>query len=119
MLRMRREGVRQPDHGLGGAEHDRASRVEGAGEAAQHVGLRGGVEIDQHVAAEDDVEGAELGEALEQVELPELDHGADRRRELPVVAGLGEVLQEKRDRQAALDLELAVESAPRPLEHLA
>src|SRR5215210_493906 len=44
---------------------------------------------------------------------------ADRRRKLPVGAGLGEVLEEKRDRQAALDLELAVESAPRPLEHLA
>jgi hypothetical protein len=29
------------------------------------------------------------------------------------------VLEEKRDRQAALDLELAVESAPRPLEDLA
>ena len=75
--------------------------------AVEDVGLGVLVEIDQHVAAEDDVEGAEMGEVLQQVELPVLHHGADVGIELPQFALLGEILHQQLDRQAALHLELA------------
>ncbi len=45
-------------------------------------------EIDQHVAAEDHVERAEMGEVLQQIELAELHHRADVGIELPELADL-------------------------------
>jgi hypothetical protein len=41
---------------------------------------------------EDDVEHAEVGKILQQIELPELHHGADIGIELPQFAGLREML---------------------------
>ena len=55
-------------------------------DAFEDVGLGVLVEIDQHVAAEDHVEGAEMGEVLQQVELAVLHHGADVGIELPELA---------------------------------
>ena len=92
------------------AEHERAVRHKARGQQFQHLHLGRHVEIDQDVAAEDHVEAAELVVALQQVVLLELDHRADALRDLPFVADLLEMLQQHLDRQAALDLELAVDA---------
>ena len=76
-------------------------------QALEDAGLGVLVEIDQHVAAEDHVESAEMGEILQQIELPMLHHGADIGIELPELADLREMLDQQLDRQAALHLELA------------
>ena len=76
-------------------------------EPIEDVGLGVLVEIDQHVAAEDDVEHAEMGEVLQQVELTMLHHAADLGIELPELAVLREIFHQQLDRQAALHLELA------------
>ena len=55
-------------------------------QALENIGLGVLVEIDQHVAAEDDVEHAEVGKILQQVELAMLHHGADVGIELPELA---------------------------------
>ena len=54
--------------------------------AVEDVGLGVLVEIDQHVAAEDHVERAEVGKILQQVQLAVLHHGADVGIELPQFA---------------------------------
>ncbi len=48
-----------------------------------------------------------MREVLQQIELPELDHGADFGIELPDLAALPEILDQELYRQAALHLELA------------
>ena len=83
----------------------------------EDAGLGVLVEIDQDVAAEHHVEGAEMGEILQQVELPVLDHGADIGIELPQLAGLGEMLDQHLDRQAALHLELAEDAGLGLFQH--
>src|SRR5450631_4385657 len=108
-LRIGLEGVGQPDHRFGGAEHQKAIGLGRLGEAVEYVGLGILVEIDQDVAAEDDVEDAKMGKILQQVQLPVLDHGADVGIDLPDLAYLLEVLDQHLDREAALDLELAVD----------
>src|SRR5688572_23913654 len=50
------EPLRDPGHGLGMAETDVASRVQGVEEIVHSQETRGIVEIDEDVAAEDDVE---------------------------------------------------------------
>ena len=76
-------------------------------QGVEDAGLGVLVEIDQDVAAEDHVECSEMGKILQQVQLPVLDHGANIGVDLPQLAGLGEVLEQQLDRQAALHLELA------------
>ena len=119
MFRHDLEAVDQPDHGLRRAEHQIAVARRGAGHAVEHVDLGLLVEIDQHVAAEDHVEQAELGKVAEQVELAVFDHGAQLRRDLPQLADLGEMADQKLNRQPALHLELAVDPKPCLLQHLA
>ena len=87
------------------------------GETAEDIDLGILVEIDQDVAAEDDVEGAELGEIVQQIQLPMLNHGAQLRADLPKLAVLLEIFDEQLNRKAALDLELAVDARFRFLEH--
>src|SRR5260221_3178692 len=76
------------------------------------------VEIDQDIAAEDDIEAAESGHFVEQVQLPETHHRANRRIDLPALALLLEILDEKLDGQAALHLELRVETSLGLVENL-
>ena len=47
-----------------------------------------GVEVDQHIAAIDDVELAEAAEIVDEIEVAEVDHGADLGRDLPLIADL-------------------------------
>ena len=58
---------------------------------------------------------AEIGQ---QIELLEFDHGADVRRDLPQLADLAEMFDQKLDRQAALHFELAVEAGPRLFQNV-
>ena len=92
MLGVWHERIRQADHGLGRAEKHGPAGVERLCDASQHIRFRRRIEIDEDVAAEDDVESAEMAEALDQIQGPEGDHGADLRRDLPILPKLGEVL---------------------------
>ena len=56
----RLEAIGQPDHGLGGAEHQKAVALGDVGDALEHADLGRLIEIDQHVAAEHHVEPAEM-----------------------------------------------------------
>src|SRR6266545_870431 len=114
----RLEAVGEADHGLGRAQHQIALAVEAARQAFEYADLGVVIEIDQHVAAEHQVEHAELAEVLQQVERLELDHGADVGGDLPAFADLREILDQQLDRQPALHLELAVEAGLGLLQHL-
>src|SRR5579883_2233650 len=117
-VRIGPEGVGHADHGFGGAQHQHAVRLHHLRKPLEDRQLGREVEIDQDVATEDDVELAEVGEVLQQVQLPMLDHGADVGVDLPELALLGEVFDQKLDRQATLHLELAVDAGLGFLQHL-
>ena len=62
LVRDRLERVGQTDHGLGRAEQEISIGRHDARDPLEHVDLGRLVEIDQHVAAEHDVERAEVRE---------------------------------------------------------
>ena len=76
------------------------------------------VEIGQHIAAVDDVETAEGGRVVQQVERLVGHHLTNIAGQFPFVADLGEVLDQICDRQAALHLELGVEAGLGFSQHL-
>ena len=63
------EPVGQADHGLRRAEHEEAVAGHRVGQAVEQFGLRRLVEIDEDVAAEDQIERPQMREIGEQVEL--------------------------------------------------
>ena len=116
--RHRLEIGRYADHALRAAEKKRAVRREDVGHAVQNGAFGVLVKINQDVPAEDDVELAENAIAVEQVEGLIAHHVAQLGRYPPVLALLGEILDQQRNRQAALNLELAVLSLFRLLDNL-
>src|SRR6266851_630068 len=112
------EDVGQPDHRFGCSQHEEPVRFGRLGEAVENVDLGVLIEVDQNVAAENHIEDPELGKILQQIQLPMLNHGADIGVDLPEFSGLLEVFDEHLDREAALDLELTVDSRPGLLEDL-
>src|SRR5262249_54978744 len=76
------------------------------------------IEIDQHVAAEYDVEAAERYRILQQIELAILHHAADLLADLPAITVLLEIFDQQGDRQAALHLELRIDALFGPVENL-
>src|SRR4029453_5637421 len=112
-VRERLEHVRQADNGLRRAEHQEAVRFHRPGETAKDIDLCLLIEKNQNVPAENDVEGAELGEIVQQIQLPVLNHRADVRVDLPEFAVLLEIFDQQLNRKAALDLELAVDAVLR------
>ena len=110
---IRLERVGQTDDGFRRAQHEEAVRFHRLGETVEDVDLGVLIEIDQDVAAEDDVECPELGKVVQQIELPVLHHGADVGVDLPELSRLLEIFDQQLDRQAALHLELAVDAGPR------
>src|SRR5580698_1304490 len=117
-FRKRLEGIGQPDHGFRSTQHQKSVSLGDPGEPVENVDLGVLVEIDQHVPAENDVEDPELGKVVQQVQLAVLDHGANVRIDLPEFSGLLEIFDEHLNRQAALHLELAVDSRFGFLENL-
>src|SRR5215218_1498511 len=111
------ERIGQPDHGLCRAQHQKAVRLARSRKPVQYADLGVLIEVDQYVAAEDHVEHAELGEIVQQVELPVLNHGADVGIDLPELAVLPEVFDQHLNWQAALNLELTVDPRLRLLDH--
>src|SRR5665213_4065698 len=83
----RLERVGQPHHGFGGAEDEVAIIGYLPCEPVEYTDLGFLIEINQHVAAEHDVERTERREIVEQIERAEMHHGADVGRELPTIAG--------------------------------
>src|SRR5690348_11559112 len=118
MARVRNEFLADADDGLGAAEEEDAALGHLAAHAVENVALGRELEIDEHVAAENDVEGSERGEVLQEVERPELDALAQGRLDAPALVFLVEVFGEHLNRQAALRFEMRVETAPRPVDHL-
>src|SRR5262249_25621605 len=107
------EAVGQTNHRLGSTKDEKSIALHCARHAIKDGGLGPLIEIDQHIATEHDIEQPEMIEVAEQIELPELHHGADSGRDFPVVAALPEIFQEESDREAALYLELIVASGLR------
>src|SRR5439155_24139073 len=71
------ELVGEADHRLGGAQHEIAIAIDLTRQTVKHRDFHVLIEVDQHIAAEHDVERAKRPEIIEQVERPELHHGAD------------------------------------------
>src|SRR5262245_15015880 len=117
-VRVRLELVGEADHRLGGAQHEIAVALDLTRQTVEHDDLGVLIEVDQHVAAEHDIECAKRREIIEQVERPELHHRADLGRKLPAFADLREMLDQQLDRQPALHLELAVKTGFGLLQHL-
>src|SRR5260221_562921 len=112
------EAACETDDGLGPAKRQEAVTLGDVGDAIEHRGFGGLIEIDQHVAAEHHIESAEMRKVVEQVERRELHHAADLRRDLPHLADLREILDQHQRRQAALHFELGVDAALGLLQHL-
>ena len=106
-----------PTTDFGSAQRQHAIGLQHPGEPLEDVDLGILIEIDQHVAAEDDVEHAEMGEVLQQIELTVLHHAADFGTDLPELAVLGEIFHQQPDRQSALHLELAEDAGLRFFQH--
>src|SRR5207249_11586692 len=117
-LRVWLELLGEADHGLGGAQHEIAVALDLTRQTIKHNDLVILVEVDQHIAAEHDVEYAKRPEIIEQVERPELHRGADLGRKVPAVTDLREMFDQELDRQPALNLELAVDAGLGLLQHL-
>src|ERR1700734_370116 len=94
-------------HGFSGAQRQYAIGFNHPCKAVEDPGLGVLIEIDQDVAAEDHIEGAEMGKIVQQIQLPVLDHGTDIGIELPEFSDPREMLDQRLNRQPALDLELA------------
>src|SRR6478672_5200875 len=118
LVRKRPKTVSQPYHRLGAAQHQEAVALGDAGDTLQHANLGGLIEIDQYIAAQHQIEAAEMAEVVEQIERQELHHAADLRRNLPSLANLGEILDQHQRRQTTLHLELAVDAALGLFQHL-
>ena len=80
------------------------------GDGFQHAFFGVLIEVDQHIAAEDDVEHAERAQVAQQVEFAKLRHGAQRVGDAPVGLLLAEIAHQHLHGQAALDLELRVQA---------
>jgi hypothetical protein len=92
------EAVGQSDHSLGSPEHEIAVARRRPCKAIEHADFRFRIEIDQNIPAQDQVEAPEPGEIRQEIELLVFDHRADIRRDLPKLADLGEMLDQKLDR---------------------
>src|SRR5215475_8750178 len=93
-----------------GADDEIAIGSERIGEAIQDAcfGLR--FEIEQYVAAEDDIHLAEEAVIVEQIEGAEFDHAAQMFGDTPVFIFLRKMGNEAFDAQATLNLERGVET---------
>jgi len=87
-------------------EHKVAIVGNDARQAIEHMALGLAVEIHQHVAAENDVKTPKRRKIPQQIELTPSDHGAKFGSDLPLVAGLGEMPDQKLDRQSTLHFEM-------------
>ena len=68
---------------LGTAQDKIAIRLKLAGYSLEYVHFRFRIEIDEDIPAVDDIERPKALKALEQIELAKVDHGAERRIDLP------------------------------------
>ena len=71
------ERIGYSNDGFGGTQRHHAIGLDASRKALEYAGLGLLVEIDQNVTTEDHVERADMGEILEQVELPVRNHGPD------------------------------------------
>ena len=107
--RHRRELVGNTQYRFRTAQEQHAVIGHQLGNFLQNLALGRLIKINQHVAAEHHIEMAERGQAVQQVVVLVLNHRADFRLDLPLVILLVEILDQQRDRQAALHLELGIE----------
>src|ERR1043165_8435479 len=111
---------RQRDQRFGVAEEEVAAVAEAVVEAGDDVLLRGVVEVDDHVAAEDDVEVAEEGDAglVVEVHAAERNAVADLVGDAPCVVGLAREVLLANWGAGRAERALAVVAAARFREHL-
>src|SRR3954452_23093830 len=76
------------DHRLAGAEHQPTVVGHRPGQGFERQRLLLGAEVEQHVATQDDVEVARMGERLEQIVDLESDRPAQRFGRTPAVGSL-------------------------------
>jgi len=76
------EGLREQDRGFGPAEEEHSAGTQGAVDPLQDFAAGCGVEVDEHVPKEGDVEPGRRRPRLDQVERAELDGIAGGRRSI-------------------------------------
>src|SRR5215510_15445364 len=114
----RLECVGQAYDGLGGPKHKVSVVRHLARNAVEHGGLGILIEIDQHVSAKHDVECAQRGEIVKEINGTELHHAAQFRRELPCFANLIEIFDQQLNRKPTLNFKLRVNSGFRLFKDL-
>ena len=110
---MRHQLVCQADNRFRRTHDQEAIFRKRAAQPVQNVLFGLQIEVDQHVAAEDDVESSELAKFRQKIELFKPDSRAQMLVDSPRLALVAKIAQEMGDRQAALNLELRVTSLAR------
>src|SRR5688572_30717311 len=93
---------------LGATQEQVAVRAEHPADLGENPTLHGGIEIDEHVAQEDDVDRLHGGQRDGQVEFTKAHHLADGLAQGPLRPRTLEVAHHQGRGQPAVDLELAV-----------
>src|SRR4051812_20454930 len=104
--------------GFGSAQKEETVRAQQAADASEDVPLGLDIEVDHHVADEDDVHRGHERPLLDQIELLEGHPLPDVLLQLPLGALLLEVLHQEGRRQPSIDLELRVAAGTRPFQHV-
>jgi hypothetical protein len=112
------EGVVQVQGRLSASQEQVAVLPQQSPHPAQDLPLRLHVEVDEHVADQENVNRRQCGPRLNQVDLPVLHQRPDVVLELPLGASPLEVLDEHLCRQPAVDLQLAVAASASLLQHV-
>src|SRR5579864_6867791 len=116
---VRRVFVADTDHGLGAAQEKRPIARQLAAHTIENVALGQEVEIDQNIAAKDDIERAERAETFEEIEGAEFDALAHRRLDPPPLLLFLEIFREHLNGQTTLRFEMRIEALAATLDHLA
>src|SRR5436190_7741655 len=83
----------QSHHRFRRAQHEITVSRDHLRDALKHTALHVLLKIQEHIPAEDDIKNAELRQLPNQVQRSKLHHGSDRRRDLPTLADLGQILE--------------------------
>src|SRR5690242_2781529 len=109
------ELARLADHSLTRAEHQPAVLGHRGHQTLEREGLLVRAEIEQHIAAQDDIEPTRMGRRLEYIVNLEAHRLSQRLDRAPAVAGLLEPFDHLVDAEPALDLELGVAARARTI----
>src|SRR5690606_11477586 len=114
------EGIGNPDHCFRAAETEETARPQHPCHAPEHALSRYFIEINEHIAAENEIERPKPGRdrITQKIEVTELDHCAQFFVDAPALAVLDEIFLQQFRRQSALNLEGRIPAVASALKHL-